>query len=105
MSDRSNLRLVVLAVLVFSLLGTLLARLAYLQLVSGDDYRAQAASNSTRDIVTPAVRGMVLDQQGRPLLANRISLVVSVVARGLDVYTPIKSALTIEETVELDGAE
>lgn len=83
MSDRSNLRLVVLAVLVFSLLGTLLARLAYLQLVSGDDYRAQAASNSTRDIVMPAVRGMVLDQQGRPLLANRISLVVSVDRRAL----------------------
>lgn len=37
--------------------------------------------------------------------AQPFSLVVSVVARGLDVYTPIKSALTIEEMVELDGAE
>jgi len=37
--------------------------------------------------------------------AQPFSLVVSVVARGLDVYTPLKSALTIEETVELDGAE
>ena len=83
MSDRSNLRLVVLAVLVFSLLGTLVARLAYVQLVAGDSYQAQAVNNRARDVVTPAVRGMVLDQLGRPLVANRVSLVVSVDRRAL----------------------
>ena len=78
MSEKSSLRLVVLGVLIASLLGTLLARLFYLQLVAGDEYKAQAASNSTREVIAPAVRGLILDQRGRPLVANRTSLVVSV---------------------------
>ena len=78
MSDRSHLRLVVLGVLIVSLVGTLMARLFYLQLVVGEEYAAQAASNSTREVITPAVRGLILDQRGRPLVANRTSLVVSV---------------------------
>ena len=78
MSEKSSLRLVVLGVLIASLIGTLLARLFYLQLVAGEEYKAQAASNSTREVITPAVRGLILDQRGRPLVANRTSLVVSV---------------------------
>lgn len=78
MSERSNLRLLVLAVLVASLLGTLLARAFYLQIVEGREYRAAAASNSEREIAEPAVRGLILDQAGRPLVANRTSIVVTV---------------------------
>jgi penicillin-binding protein 2 len=78
MSDRSHLRLVVLGVLIISLVATLVARLSYLQLVVGEEYAAQAASNTTREVITPAVRGLILDQRGRPLVANRTSLVVSV---------------------------
>lgn len=78
MSDRSHLRLVVLGVLIVSLVATLVARLFYLQLVVGEEYAAQAASNTTREVITPAVRGLILDQRGRPLVANRTSLVVSV---------------------------
>ena len=78
MSERSTLRLVVLGVLLVSLIGTLLARLFYLQVVAGEEYRAQAASNSTREVLTPSVRGLILDQRGRPLVANRTSLVVFV---------------------------
>ncbi|MCX6434019.1 MAG: penicillin-binding protein 2, partial [Actinobacteria bacterium] len=78
MSERSNLRLLVLAVLVISLLGTLLARAFYLQVVGGAEYRAAAADNTVREVVEPAVRGLVLDQAGRPLVANRTSIVVTV---------------------------
>ncbi len=78
MSERSTLRLVVLQVLVVSLLLTLGARLFYLQVVSGDSYRQAAQDNRVREIITPAVRGLIVDQLGRPLVANRTSLVVSV---------------------------
>ena len=78
MSDRSTLRLVVLGVLLGSLLVTLVARLFYLQIVAGDTYRSAASSNTTREIVTPAVRGLILDQTGRPIVANKSTLVVSV---------------------------
>lgn len=78
MSERSNLRLLVLAVLVVSLLGTLIARAFYLQVLSGESYRAAAESNTVREVVEPAVRGLILDQAGRPLVSNRTSVVVTV---------------------------
>ena len=78
MNARSNLRLLVLGVLVASLLGTLMARLFYLQVMEGDEYRSAAENNTVREIVNPAVRGLILDQAGRPLVSNRTSLVVTV---------------------------
>jgi len=76
-SERSNLRLLVLAVLVASLLGTLVIRTFYLQVMTGETYRAAAEDNTVREVVEPAVRGLVLDQAGRPLVSNRTSVVVT----------------------------
>lgn len=78
MTDRSRTRLIVLQVLVFSLLAALGGRLWYMQVVAGQDYQAAASENRIREVVTPAVRGAILDAQGRPLVQNRTSLVVSV---------------------------
>jgi penicillin-binding protein 2 len=76
--NRSRLRLVVIQALVFSLFATLLVRLYYLQVVSGDEYAAQAASQSVREVVVQPQRGLIVDDEGRPLVANRTSWVVSV---------------------------
>ena len=78
MSDRSSLRIVVLRVMVVSILLTLLGRLAYLQVAEGARYRSAASDNRIREVVTPAARGQVLDDMGRPLVTNRTALVVSV---------------------------
>ncbi|MGH8937893.1 MAG: penicillin-binding protein 2, partial [Actinomycetes bacterium] len=78
MSERSRLRLVVLQVLVLSLLATLLGRLWYLQVVAAENYQRAATENRTREIVTPAARGMILDARGRPLARNQTALVVSI---------------------------
>ncbi|HVQ87685.1 MAG TPA: penicillin-binding protein 2 [Actinomycetes bacterium] len=78
MTDRSRMRLVVLQVLVLSLLVTLLGRLWFMQVVSGEEYAQAASDNQIREVVTPAVRGAILDDRGRPLVQNRTSLVVSV---------------------------
>lgn len=75
---RSRLRLIVLQALVLSLFATLLGRLYYLQVMTGDDYHAQAASQSVRDIVVQPQRGLIVDDQGRPLVTNRTSWVVSI---------------------------
>ena len=75
---RSRLRLVVIQALVFALFATLFARLWYLQVVSGEEYTAQAASQSVREVVVQPQRGLIVDAQGRPLVANRTSWVVSV---------------------------
>ncbi len=81
---RSRLRLVVIQALVFSLFVTLFARLYYLQVVDGDDYRAQAADQSVREIVVQPQRGLIVDAQGRPLVTNRMSWVVSLDRTMLD---------------------
>lgn len=78
MSERSSLRLAVLGVLIVSLLVTMVGRLFFLQVVSADVYTQKASANQFRYVVTPATRGLILDQLGRPLVSNRTSLVVSV---------------------------
>ncbi len=75
---RRRLRLVVIQALVFSLFATLFARLYYLQVVTGDEYHAQAADQSVREVVVQPQRGLIVDAQGRPLVANRASWVVSI---------------------------
>lgn len=77
-SQRSRLRLVVVQALVFSLFATLFVRLYYLQVVGGEGYQAQAANQSVRDIVVQPQRGLIVDDQGRPLVANRASWVISI---------------------------
>jgi penicillin-binding protein 2 len=87
-TDRSRLRLIVVRVLVFSLFATLFARLYYLQVVSGDSYRQAAASQSLREVVVQPQRGLIVDDQGRPLVANRTAWVVSVDRTVLGKLTP-----------------
>ena len=83
MTDRVHARLLVLAVLVLSLVLTLAARAFSLQVVDSEAAVAAAEDNRVRELVVPASRGMVLDQQGRPLVANRISLDLAVDRREL----------------------
>lgn len=78
MTDRSRLRLVVLSVLVVSLVATLLGRLWYLQVLAAPTFIQEINASSVRDIVTEAPRGEVFDDMGRPLIDNKIALVVSV---------------------------
>ncbi len=74
---RRDSRLIVIQVLVMALVGTLFVRLAWIQLAQGASYRTAAVGNSIREVVTPAPRGLMLDQAGRPLVANRSSLTVT----------------------------
>ncbi len=75
---KGRLRLGVLQVLVMTLFLTLFGRLWYLQVFSGADYQAKAADQSVRDIVVQPARGLIVDDMGRPLVANRTSWDVTV---------------------------
>jgi penicillin-binding protein 2 len=76
--QKSRLRLIVIQALVFSLFATLFVRLYYLQVVTGETYQGRAAAQSVRDIVVQPERGLIVDAMGRPLVANRMSWVVSI---------------------------
>lgn len=77
MSDSSNFRLALLRIFALSLFFSLSGKLFSLQILEGDVYQAQAASTQTREIVEPALRGLILDQAGRVIIGNDFSLVVS----------------------------
>jgi penicillin-binding protein 2 len=83
-TDRSQLRLVVLGVLVVSLVATLLGRLWYLQVLNGSDYTKLLNQTEVRQVVTLPVRGEIVDDLGRPLVDNKPALVVSVNRMTLD---------------------
>ncbi|MGH6653896.1 MAG: penicillin-binding protein 2 [Actinocrinis sp.] len=71
-------RMAVVQVLVLALLVTLGARLWFLQVHSGSEFQQAAAANDLRTVATAAVRGSILDDQGRPLVDNRTTLQVTV---------------------------
>ncbi|MGN6130161.1 MAG: penicillin-binding protein 2 [Nocardioidaceae bacterium] len=75
---KGRLRLVVVEALVISLFVTLFARLWFLQVLGGESYQAQAAEQSVRELVVQPARGLIVDDMGRPLVANRTSWVVDV---------------------------
>jgi penicillin-binding protein 2 len=53
-------------------------RLWYLQVLSGDKYRAEANNNRIREIKVQAPRGEIVDREGRTLVDNRTGLAVKV---------------------------
>jgi penicillin-binding protein 2 len=76
-ATKGRLRLVVVQALVLSLFVTLFGRLWYMQVLGGEAYQAQAAEQSIRELVVQPARGLIVDDMGRPLVANRTSWVVS----------------------------
>ncbi|MEE1753608.1 penicillin-binding protein 2 [Streptomyces sp. SP18CS02] len=76
-TPRVQIRLIVIQVLVFSMLLTLGGRLWYLQIRNGQEYTDEARSNHVQRVVSPAVRGSILDARGVPLADNETRLVVS----------------------------
>ena len=100
--SRARSRLFVLRVLVLALLLTLSGRLWFLQVHAGESYAQEASANRLRDVVTPATRGQVYDAQGRPLIANRTALVVSV-NRSLLLREPRDGAAVLERLAPVVG--
>jgi penicillin-binding protein 2 len=78
MIPASRRRLIGLYVIAAAMLATLGGRLWYLQVLDTTHYKQLAAVNQTRQIVVPAVRGMITDDTGVPLVRNQTSMVVSV---------------------------
>ncbi len=77
MRDKSALAIVVAQVFVASLMIALFGRLFYLQIADGPRYQQAALDIQSRDIVTPALRGLIVDSRGEPLAANKAGLMVT----------------------------
>jgi penicillin-binding protein 2 len=78
MIPASRRRLFVLYAVIGALLITLGGRLWYLQVMNGRSYVQLASQDQTQTVITPAVRGQILDDAGLPMVNNASSLVVTV---------------------------
>jgi penicillin-binding protein 2 len=74
----SRRRLAQLSVVAALLPIVLIARLWYVDVVTGRGYARLAGQEQLRTIVVPPVRGMILDDAGHALVGDRLSLVVTV---------------------------
>ncbi|MGO9080715.1 MAG: penicillin-binding protein 2 [Streptosporangiaceae bacterium] len=78
MIPASRRRLAVLYLVVFSLLIGLGYRIWTLQVTHYSSYMALANADRIRDVISPSVRGEILDDTGAPMVRNGSSMVVSV---------------------------
>lgn len=104
MNQRARLSLLVVQIFIFSLLVGLLGRLFYLQVAAGPKYRDAALSIQSRDVVTPATRGLIVDSSGVPLALNRVGIAVTVDRTKLD-RQPDKGVAVLQSLATLLGLE
>jgi penicillin-binding protein 2 len=73
------MRVAILGGIALALFGIVFFRLWFLQVLSGDQYLAQASTNRVRDVVIAAPRGEMRDRNGTAIVENRraVSVIVS----------------------------
>lgn len=76
--DAPRVRLSVLGVVVVSLFAALFGRLWYLQVAAAPEFRQELTANQLRTVQIPPQRGRIVDVEGRVLVDNRRTLVVTI---------------------------
>ena len=101
-----RLRLGFLALLALVAFGALVARLWFLQVLSSEEFEAQAITNTVRVVYESAPRGRVFDRNGNVLVDNRELLVVTVDRLTLDTEFDgdEKEALVLRLATEISRA-
>lgn len=95
--SNSPARVALLGALMLALFALVFFRLWYLQVLSGDRYLAEANANRVRNIKVEAPRGEIVDRNGRRLVVNRESWLVSVDPRRWGVRLDEKAKLETEQ--------
>lgn len=72
------MRVAIMGGVALALFGIVFFRLWFLQVLSGDQYLAEASSNRVRDVKIAAPRGEMVDRNGTVLVENRRALAVVV---------------------------
>jgi penicillin-binding protein 2 len=70
------LRVAIFGGIALVLFAVIFFRLWYLQVLSGDEYLAEANNNRVRELQVQAPRGEIVDRNGRVLVTNRRAIVV-----------------------------
>jgi penicillin-binding protein 2 len=75
--EGSRSRLAVLGIVVMFLFSALFTRLWFLQVADSTEYSAAATENRIKVVYEPALRGQILDRNGKPLVENVATDVVT----------------------------
>ena len=102
MNQRVRLSLLVVQIFVLTLMIALIGRLFYLQVAAAPRYKDAALSIQSRDVINPAVRGLIVDSSGVPLALNRVGLAITVDRIALD-KQPDKGASVLVKVSSLLG--
>jgi penicillin-binding protein 2 len=81
-----------------------LGRLFYLQVAAGPKYRDAALSIQSRDVVTPATRGLIVDSSACHLALNRVGIAITVDRTKID-RQPDKGVAVIKSLAKLLNLE
>src|SRR5438128_1997707 len=76
LSPQLAMRVAILGSFALAMFAIIFFRLWFLQVLSGDQYLAQASTNRTRDISIPAERGEMMDRNGAVLVSSRSATAV-----------------------------
>jgi penicillin-binding protein 2 len=82
-SPQLALRVAVLGALAMAMFAIIFFRLWYLQVLSGEQYVQEANANRVRQLPIAAPRGQILDREGQPIVASRVTNAVQVVPSAL----------------------
>jgi len=85
------LRVAMIGTFALAMFAIIFFRLWFLQVLSGDQYLAQASTNRVRNIDTPAPRGQILDRSGTVLVDSKA--VPAVVISPPDLPVPLTPAV------------
>jgi penicillin-binding protein 2 len=78
LSPQLAMRVAILGGIALAMFAIVFFRLWFLQILSGDQYLAEASSNRVRTVVIQAPRGELTDRNGRVLVENRRAMAVVV---------------------------
>jgi penicillin-binding protein 2 len=82
-SPQLALRVAILGGLAMAMFAIIFFRLWFLQVLSGEQYVQQANANRARDLPIAAPRGEILDREGKPIVASRVTNAVQIVPSAL----------------------
>jgi len=70
LNPRTAFRIAVIGGITLAAVGILVVRLWFMQVIDAQSYAQAAVSNSVRNVVVPAPRGLITDRTGKVVLAN-----------------------------------
>ena len=99
-------RMTTLTVIVFGVMALLVARLAWMQILHGAQYKKIAEDNRLQKVYEQAPRGTIYDRNGAVLVGNRPSFAISVIPvqyTNPQVETAVLANLTNLTPVEIEA--